>query len=157
MSLDPKDWPELQRPLEIVNVHIAPPHFYKPPLYGFVIRNQQVRALENHFSAPPRDDPASQSPASVLIGDFNATPLWPLYRRIASQFTDAAIAVAQVCGRPAEPTWSLPANTPRRLRIDHAFVRGVTPREFQAVRIAGSDHSAIVVDIADRTNQSSSS
>lgn len=159
MSLDPTDWPELQQPLDIVNVHIAPPHYYKPPLYGFVLRNQQVRALENHFGSPPYEDPASgapQSRSSVLIGDFNATPLWPVYRRIASQFTDAAIAVAQVEGRSAEPTWSLPAGTPRRLRLDHAFVRGVTPEEFQAVRIAGSDHSAIVVDITDRTNRSSS-
>ena len=157
MTLDPSDWPELQRPLDVVNVHIAPPHLYKPPLYGFVVRNQQVRALEDHFGSPPQDDPASQSRATVLIGDFNATPLWPVYRRIASQFTDAAIAVAQVFGRSTEPTWSLPANTRRRLRLDHAFVRGVTPEEFQAVRVAGSDHSAIVVDITDRTNHSSSS
>ena len=86
------------------------------------------------------------SHASVLIGDFNATPLWPVYRRLAPLFSDAAIAVAQQLGRPVEPTWGRIGGR-RWLRIDHAFTRGVEHRDFQVLALPDSDHSAIVVDL----------
>jgi endonuclease/exonuclease/phosphatase family metal-dependent hydrolase len=139
--LDPGGWPKLKRPLTILNLHIAAPHVYLPPLYGFILRGRQVRQLEAHFEAA-----FDSSHGTLVLGDFNATPLWPVYRRIARHFSDAAIAVAQRLGRPVEPTWGLP-NGRRLLRIDHAFTRGVEPSEFQVVALPNSDHSAIVVDL----------
>ena len=83
-----------------------------------------------------------------LIGDFNATPLWPLYRGIASHFTDAAVAVAQMRGgRPAR-TWGPWPGAPKLLRIDHAFVRGLSLGDFAVLPVRGSDHSAIIVEIS---------
>ena len=140
--LDPADWPELTRPLAIMNIHIAAPHVSRPPLYGFLLRRRQVRQLEAHF-----EEAFDDSHGTLVIGDFNATPLWPVYRRIAPLFTDAAIAVAQQLGRPLEPTWGRPEGR-RFLRIDHAFTRGVEHRDFQVVALPDSDHSAIVVDLA---------
>ena len=139
--LDPVHWPKLARPLELVNAHIAAPHVYLPPLYGFILRGRQVRQLAAHFEAP-----SDGSHASVLIGDFNATPLWPVYRRLAPLFSDAAIAVAQQLGRPVEPTWGRIGGR-RWLRIDHAFTRGVEHRDFQVLALPDSDHSALVVDL----------
>jgi len=139
--LEPVHWPRLSRPLELVNVHIAAPHVYLPPLYGFILRGRQVRQLEAHFDRPEDD-----RDASVLIGDFNATPLWPVYRRLAPLFSDAAIAVAQQRGRPVEPTWGRPGGR-RWLRIDHAFTRGVEHLDFQVLALPDSDHSAVVVDL----------
>ena len=140
--LDPADWPKLSRPLAIVNLHIAAPHVYLPPFYGLILRGRQVRQLEAHFDAA-----FDSSHGTLVIGDFNATPIWPVYRRIAPQFTDAAIAVAQQRGRPLEPTWGWPSAR-RFLRVDHAFTRGVAHIDFQVVALPGSDHSAIVVDLA---------
>ena len=32
--------------------------------------------------------------------------------------------------------------------IDHGFVRGLVPEEFQVLDLVGSDHSAIVIDLS---------
>jgi endonuclease/exonuclease/phosphatase family metal-dependent hydrolase len=137
--LAPEDWPELSRPLEIMNLHVAAPHVYRPPFYGFLLRRKQVAQLVEHFQKP--------SGAKLVIGDFNATPHWPVYKNIAEHFTDAAIAVAQQKGTGVEPTWGFP-DKKRRLRLDHAMTRGVCARDFHVVALEGSDHSAIVVDLA---------
>jgi len=36
---------------------------------------------------------------------------------------------------------------PRLLRIDHAFVSGVAPVSTSTARVAGTDHSALIVDL----------
>jgi endonuclease/exonuclease/phosphatase family metal-dependent hydrolase len=84
----------------------------------------------------------------VLVGDLNATPLWPVYRRLALHLTDAAVAAARHHGRPVQRTWGPWPKAPRLLRIDHALVHGVAVADFQVMPLAGGDHSAIVVDIA---------
>ncbi len=84
----------------------------------------------------------------IVVGDFNATPLWPLDWRMSSQFTDAAIAVARKSGCRPQRTWGPWSGAPRLLRIDHGFVtKGMRVDEFQAVPVRGSDHSAIVMDV----------
>ncbi|MCG8592729.1 MAG: endonuclease/exonuclease/phosphatase family protein [Proteobacteria bacterium] len=137
-TLLPQDWPGLQKPLEVANVHIAAPQVMPVPL-GFWHRRRQVQALERYLVETPVD-------GRVLLGDFNATPIWGVYRRISSQLTDAAIAVAQQRGRPVAPTWGPWSSAPRLLRIDHAFTHGVRVEEFQVVHVRGADHSAIVID-----------
>ncbi|MEE3331021.1 MAG: endonuclease/exonuclease/phosphatase family protein [Myxococcota bacterium] len=138
--LDPADWPELGAPVEIATTHLAAPHI---PPYGIgpFTRRRQTRQIESYLV----ENPVAHR---LLVGDFNATPLWPAYRRIASQLTDAAVAVAQVEGRPVSATWGPGSGARRVLRIDHAFVSGLTPLAFEVVELAGSDHAAIVIDFS---------
>ncbi len=140
VDLSPSDWPELGAPVEIANVHIASPHLL-PPLRGLYKRAPQLRELEAFLK-----DTAGRP--RLLIGDFNATPIWPLYRRIKSHLTDAAVTVAESRGTRPAPTWGPWSRAPRLLRIDHAFVDGLAVRDFEVVPVRGSDHSAIIVEFS---------
>jgi endonuclease/exonuclease/phosphatase (EEP) superfamily protein YafD len=138
--LDPKDWPGLADPLAIWNVHVRAPHSF-PQHTSFAIRRRQLRELLDHL----REAPARLA----LVGDFNATPVWPVYRRLAAELRDAAHHVAAARGARPARTWP---NLPglawlRLLRIDHAFVRGVDPHDVRVLEIAGSDHDAVCVDV----------
>jgi endonuclease/exonuclease/phosphatase (EEP) superfamily protein YafD len=139
-QLGPADWPGLDGELELAATHFAAPHV-KPYGTGFWRRRCQMRDIEHYLVSTPRE-------RRVLVGDFNATPWWPAYKRIASHLTDAAVEVAQVRGRSLRRTWGPWPGSPRCLRIDHAFVRGVRPADFQVVPIDGSDHDAIVIDLS---------
>lgn len=86
-------------------------------------------------------------PARVLLGDFNATPYWPWYARMASQFTDAAVTVASKTGSALRPTWGPRPGDAKLLRIDHGFLRGVDVEAFEVLNVLDSDHSAIVMDL----------
>lgn len=152
LRLEPAHWPGLSRALDVLNVHIAAPHVYRPPGYGFWLRRLQLQALEAHLhdALGPLDGASSErdgTPRTLLVGDFNATPRWPLYRRLAGQLTDAALATAQRRGRPVEPTWGHLRRGRRWLRIDHAFTHGVDALDVQVVPLLRSDHSALVVDL----------
>lgn len=138
--LDPSDWPQLDDEVEFASTHIAAPHV-KPYGSGLWYRRRQIRDLERYLTSTPRD-------RRVLVGDFNATPAWPAYQRIASHLTDAAVEVAMVRGRSVGRTWGPWPGSVRCLRIDHAFVRGLRAVEFQVVPIDGSDHDAIVIDLS---------
>lgn len=126
--------------LEILNVHVRAPHAMQAwqPL---LMRRGQLRGLMRHLSASPRR-------RRVLVGDLNATPIWPVYRRLTAHLTDAAVAAARRRGSTPRPTWGPWPRGPRILRIDHALVHGVAVDDFQVMRVPGTDHSAIVVDLA---------
>ena len=94
-----------------------------------------------------RANPPANGPARVLVGDFNATPYWPWYRRMQSQFTDAAVTVAIKTGEPLKPTWGLWPGSAKVLRIDHGFLRGVDVEGFEVLEVLGSDHCALVMDL----------
>lgn len=143
VRLDPGDWPSLRSPLEVIDLHICAPHVVRPNL-GLPIRRRQIRAFERFLAGEGSD---SLRDSRVLVGDFNATPLWPVYRWFARRFTDAACAVAGERGRPILPTWAPWYGAPRLLRIDHAFVRGFGVEDFQVMDVRGSDHAAVVVDL----------
>lgn len=136
----PEDWPGLRSPLEIINVHFAAPH-HLPVWRPLRKRRAQLRALDDYC-----DGAAAR--ARIVIGDFNATPLWPLYRRLATRFTDAAREVARRQRTVPHRTWGPWRDAPKLLRVDHAFVSGVGIEDFRTVPVRGSDHSAIVVDAA---------
>jgi endonuclease/exonuclease/phosphatase family metal-dependent hydrolase len=75
---------------------------------------------------------------------MNATPVWPAYRRLTSMLTDG-IAEAGASRRTWGPFWW----SPRMLRIDHVLVSsGVRVLDAHVRTVRGSDHSAVVVDIA---------
>jgi len=136
--LNPAEWQGLSRPLDLVNVHFQAPHAVRP-FPSTLIRHRQVAGLERFFSDNPSD-------ARLVVGDYNATPAWPLYRQMARMFSDGAIQAAQLDGRPVERTWGPTADSPRLLRIDHAMVRGLEVENFQVVDIPGSDHSGLLFD-----------
>ena len=139
--LDPADWPTLTGSLEIVNVHIASPSFGRCAWSRFKFRRAQGRGLLKYLDGAPEQ-------TRVVLGDFNATPAWPLYRLVAEQLEDLGLTHAQ--SRDARParTWARWVGGPPLLRIDHCFGSGVQVDDFQVVAIRGSDHSGLVVDLS---------
>ncbi len=136
--LEPGEWEGLSRPLDLVNVHFQAPHALRP-FPSPLVRHRQVSGLERFFAENPSD-------SRLVVGDFNATPIWSVYRRMARLFSDGAIQSAQREGRPVERAWGPTAKSPRLLRIDHAMVRGLEVENFQVVDLPGSDHSGLVFD-----------
>lgn len=137
--LDPDSWPGLDRPLEIVNVHIQSP-VSRASGSPWQRRRHQIRGLCAYLDA-------SNGPR-VVLGDFNATPAWPVYWRVAERLEDLASSHAR--GRAALParTWSPRIGGVPLLRIDHCFGDGVVVEAFEVVEICGSDHRALVVDVS---------
>jgi len=136
--LQPGDWPGLECPVDLINVHFHAPHALLPFPSGLV-RWRQAKGLDKFIEENPSD-------TRLIVGDYNATPHWPLYQRYARRFSDGAIAAAQREGRAVEATWGPRPGSPRILRIDHAMVRGLEVESFKVVAIPGSDHSALVFD-----------
>lgn len=136
--LQPGDWDGLIRAVDIVNVHFQAPHAITP-FPSVRVRAQQAAGLETYFDREPSD-------ARLVVGDCNATPAWPLYRRLARRFSDAAADVARREGRAPAPTWGPTPESRRMLRIDHAFTDGLRVESFRVVGIPGSDHSGLLFD-----------
>jgi endonuclease/exonuclease/phosphatase (EEP) superfamily protein YafD len=137
--LDPGGWPDLTVPLEVLCVHLGNP-------VTFPWRRAVDRRRRQLADLLPRIDTGADN--LVVVGDFNATPRWPLYRALAEQLGDGAVE----SGSPAA-TWSWHGIGPPLLRIDHALTRGVTTLRSQTHRIPGSDHRALVVEVAERDHQ----
>lgn len=83
----------------------------------------------------------------VVAGDFNASPAWPIYKRMAGELVDLIAEHASAAGVRPRPTWGWRPGWPRVLRIDHLFGRGVRVDDYMLVPIEGSDHTAIVADL----------
>jgi endonuclease/exonuclease/phosphatase (EEP) superfamily protein YafD len=126
--------------MQIINVHImAPqnwPYFPNPDT-----RHRQMKGLFEFL------DRAPGMPRAIL-GDFNASPLWPVYRKMAARFTDAALACADPGVIPPR-TWPNLSSCGMGglIRIDHCFVDGLVPLRTQVVPIKGSDHFGLCVDL----------
>ena len=138
--LEPDDWPTLNEVLEIVNLHFAAPGPRRIPSQ-LRARRRQLAAFDQYL----RDAP---SRPRLLVGDLNSTPLWPLYRRMTAQFTDAHREIARQFRRAPRRTWGPTHSWPRLLRIDHVLTRGVQISDLWVVPIPGSDHSGVVFDLA---------
>lgn len=136
--LAPDLWPGLEREVEVVNVHVLAPHAF-PFWRALRTRRGQVRALAHWLDENPHA-------ARVLCGDLNATPAWPAYRRLAERLTDVAHHHAARSGERPARTWGPWHGAPRLLRIDHVFASGGQVLDVRPVSIAGSDHTAVVVD-----------
>lgn len=137
--LDPQHWPGLSAPLEIVNAHVISPGPWGP-LRRRRIRRAQTRGLLEHIDAAPER-------RRVLLGDLNATPIWPVYRGIASRLEDAVARHARERGSRLTPTWPCWFGRPL-LRIDHCFTSGLAVEQVEVVPLPGSDHAAVRVDLA---------
>ncbi len=138
-TLRPGDWPSLAEPLEVVNVHLQAPHT-PTPWTAFGRRRDQVAALDHYR----RTEGAGRR---ILLGDFNATPSWPAYRRLATDLDDAARSHADREGDRPPRTWGPLPGWPRLLRIDHVLVPGFTVHRTRTFDV-GSDHDALLVEIS---------
>jgi endonuclease/exonuclease/phosphatase (EEP) superfamily protein YafD len=83
----------------------------------------------------------------VLAGDMNASPAWPLYRRLAGRWDDLVARAAHDSDEMPAPTWAWRPGWPRVLRIDHVLGTGARAVFSQVVPLRGSDHAAVVVDL----------
>ncbi|MEN8184709.1 MAG: endonuclease/exonuclease/phosphatase family protein, partial [Myxococcota bacterium] len=137
--LHPETWTGLSSSVEVVNIHVTAPQL-PPPWQAFSQRRGQLRGLLEYLDGSPGG-------RCALVGDFNATPLWPLYRGLSRRLPDAACIDARRRGTRPRPTWGPTPGGPRLLRIDHAFLGNLEVEAFRVVRIPGSDHSAVVVDL----------
>ncbi len=140
VRLQPEDWPKLEAVIEVIGLHFQAPHAKGPPWRTFPIRRAQCHA----FLAYLKSAPAAHR---VVAGDFNATPIWPLYRRLAEQLVDAPLAFARGQGRQPSRTWGPPDWQTRLLRIDHVFTEGLQVTHSEVLPVEGSDHSAVVADL----------
>jgi endonuclease/exonuclease/phosphatase family metal-dependent hydrolase len=125
--------------VEIINVHVQAPHSLRS-WSAYRNRRGQLRGLERHLDARPEQ-------RRVVVGDLNATPKWPWYRRVSERLVDAAVAAAEQNSHRPQATWGPWPGSPRLLRIDHALVHRLAVEDFRIMPIVGSDHSAIVVDL----------
>jgi endonuclease/exonuclease/phosphatase family metal-dependent hydrolase len=126
--------------VEIVNLHLAAPHV-PPVIRQLRDRRGQLREVLAYLDATPRR-------RRVLVGDLNATPLWPAYRLLRTRLDDAAVEVARRAGRRPGRTWGPWSGSMRLLRIDHVLVRGLIATDTRVLPIRGSDHSALLADLA---------
>ena len=120
-----------QGDFHLMNTHLSP---------WFWERRAQVRAL---VGAEWLVRAGTELPL-IVCGDFNATPLSPVYRHLARSLRDA-----QGASWSFSPTW--PSSFPL-LRIDHLFVSSDLPvvsctvtRDATARR--ASDHLPVVADV----------
>ena len=133
-TLDPSSWPSLGRAFQLVSLHLINP-IERPFGATRRIRRDQVAAIVRHVAR-------STSPIAI-VGDLNASPAWPAYRQLIRVLRDG-VHDTGTTHRTWGPTWW----APRLLRIDHALVRGgVSVAAADTVRIRGTDHSGLVLDI----------
>jgi endonuclease/exonuclease/phosphatase (EEP) superfamily protein YafD len=139
-TLDPEDWPEFGGPVEVFNLHLGNP-IERLPWAMAQIRRAQIEAVERRV--------ASAGPRRIICGDLNATPLWPAYRRLVRSHRDGILEAAATEGKRPPRTWAQARTGPRLLRIDHVLVSGMRVISAERVRLAGSDHLAVVADLVD--------
>jgi len=141
VELDPSQWPGLASPLEILNVHMANAATLRGPLAQVARRRAQVGGILAHLDASPERP-------RVLVGDLNATPLWPLYRRLATRLEDLPALHARRSHRRPARTWPRGLGRLRLLRIDHCLARGCEVARVEVLDLRGSDHCALLVELA---------
>ena len=138
--LTPDHWPQLSEPIEIVGVHIMGPHLW-PYFPRRHTRGGQLAGLLRYH------DERLHVPRAIL-GDFNSSPLWPVYRRLAARLTDSVVA-RQRNRSGRSPTWPhVPAiGLTGLIRIDHCFLSKLAAVDTRVVAIPGSDHLGLCVDV----------
>lgn len=123
--------------LHLAAVHILDP-LHLPFRETAAARDRQVDALLEWGDVLPPGEP------QLVAGDFNASPIWKVYRRLAGRWDDV-VAVKSPGTRPRR-TWGLPPGL-RLLRIDHVLGSGVVATHNRVLRVRGSDHGMVVVDL----------
>lgn len=120
-------------------VYVAGVHFQNPVNFPWWVTARDRRVQLDGLLEWVR----RSVPPLVIAGDFNASPIWPVYKHMASRLTDL---VLDADPNP-EPTWGWRPGWPRLLRIDHVFGRGLRATSVEVVPMEWSDHAAIVIDL----------
>ncbi|GAA1405254.1 hypothetical protein AUR04nite_32090 [Glutamicibacter uratoxydans] len=121
------DHPELGI-LRIAGIHTQP-----PVVYSAVPWRQSLEQLDD-WSRSKNDLPL------IIAGDFNASQGHPVYRKLAANFDDTAVAA----GIFPRPTW--PSKLPFTA-IDHILVSGLCPLSWATVDISGTDHLGVLASM----------
>ncbi|MDR1823874.1 MAG: endonuclease/exonuclease/phosphatase family protein [Bifidobacteriaceae bacterium] len=111
----------------------------RPPMSGLTTGwAQDLGALSRWQQAHPDQ-------ALILAGDFNASVVHPAYRGAVRGLDDAAKAGTW----RMLPTWPTDrfAVVPF-IDIDHIVTRGLAARGWRAVKVAGTDHKAVIATLA---------
>ncbi len=140
-TLQPGDWPEFTRPVEVLAIHLTNP-IGGLPWTTTRARRAQVETIDRRMAT-------SATVRRVLCGDLNATPMWPAYRRLLRHYQDGIGEAEAHQGRRPARTWAPLRNGPRLLRIDHVLVSGLRVVSAETVPLAGSDHLAVVADLVE--------
>jgi endonuclease/exonuclease/phosphatase family metal-dependent hydrolase len=122
------------------NIHLRNPIVF-PWWTSARIRGRQLDALFAWADGEGAGRPL------VLAGDMNASPAWPVYRRLAGRWVDLVARSAENAGETPAPTWAWRPGLPRLLRIDHEFGEGARAVASQVIPLRGTDHAAVVVDL----------
>jgi endonuclease/exonuclease/phosphatase (EEP) superfamily protein YafD len=122
--------------VELIGVHLANPVM---GVRAVLDRKRQVEAVLDHVDR--RGTPA------VVVGDMNATPAWPAYRRLRTRLRDGVSDARRHAGGSTERTWSVRPGWPALLRIDHMLTAGVRLEDVAVHQVDGSDHRAVVATI----------
>lgn len=125
-------------PMAIMSVHLTHPLAF-PPRRSQGRRRIQMEAIVGYTGGRGR---------VVVCGDLNTLEMWPLYRRLTATVDDGGRVLAARHGLRPEPTWSLRPDGRPILRLDHVLVRGVDVTALTVARLPGSDHRALVADLA---------
>lgn len=138
--LSPQHWQKLPFLIEVVNVHISGPHLW-PYFPRLVRRKAQLEALLE-------DRECRTGVPYAIFGDFNSSPIWPVYKKMSARFVDGALE-AGGAELEFDGTWPyLPWLGIRGLlRIDHCFLWKLSVERTRIVEIPGSDHLGLLVDI----------
>lgn len=121
--------------VHLISVHLANP---LDPRSGVRARRRQLAALEPWL--------VGKGPL-LLVGDLNATPIWPAYRKLRRHLDDLVADHGEAAGVVAPLTWAKVPGGRSLLRIDHVLGRGVRATSVQVERLQGVDHLALVVDL----------
>lgn len=79
-----------------------------------------------------------------LMGDLNATPLWPVYRMLAGPLRDGATDAGR--SFPVRgATWPSPFPL---FRIDHVLIRGLRVSRVNHVSVPGTGHRGLIAEVA---------
>lgn len=120
----------------VASIHLMPP--WPPP----------VRAWRDDLAVLPRtlDELAQMAGDGAVLaaGDFNSTNDMRDFRAL---LTDGYRDAAEQAGTPFTPTYPADRFTPV-ITIDHVLTRNATGTGVDAVRVAGTDHMALIVDVA---------
>jgi endonuclease/exonuclease/phosphatase family metal-dependent hydrolase len=129
------DW-DLTSDVQVVNAHLMNP-IVRPLSATRRLRSQELAGLRALLAT------ATPTEARIVVGDLNSSPAWPLYQQLRRIATDAAKQAGT-----AKRTWGPRPRSPRLLRIDHVFLAGpIRGTRTKVVRLAGADHSGLLVDI----------
>ena len=127
--------------VELIGIHLANPVMGPAAI---VARKRQVDSVLGHID--------SHGTPAIVVGDMNATPVWPAYRRLRTRLRDGVADSSRQSGDPLRRTWAVRPGWPPMLRIDHMLTAGVRLEQVSVHQVDGSDHLAVAATLRSVTS-----